>query len=104
MNTVIEIMNMRSSTITTLTTDIIMTPYSSHTPGSVVVISVVVVGVIDVVLVTPLSVIVVDSVVMKDEFEVVLVGEIVEVILSDIAACLILRLKWLFRLLKLLKF
>ena len=94
MNTVIEIMNMRSSTITTLTTDIIMTLYSSHTPGSVVVTSVVVVGVIDVVLVTPLSVLVVDSVVMKDEFEVVLVGEIVEVILSDIAACLILRLKW----------
>ena len=95
MNTVIEIMNMRSSTITTLTTDIIMTPYSSHTPGSVVVISVVEVGVMDVVLVTPLSVLEVDSVVMKDEFEVVLVGEIVEVILSDIAACLILRLKWL---------
>ena len=71
-----------------------MTPYSSHTPGLVVVIYVVVVGVIDVVLVTPLSVLVVDSVEMKDEFEVVLVGEIVEVILSDIAACLTLRLKW----------
>ena len=94
MNTVIEIMNMRRSTITTLTTDIMMTPYSSHTPGLVVVISVVVVGIIDVVLVTPLSVLVVDSVVMKDEFEVVLVGEIVEVILSDIAACLTLKLKW----------
>ena len=72
-----------------------MTPYSSHTPGLVVVISVVVVEVIDVVLVTPLSVLVVGSVEMKDEFEVVLVGEIVEVILSDIAACLTLRLKWL---------
>ena len=71
-----------------------MTPYSSHTPGLVVVISVVVVGIIDVVLVTPLSVLVVDSVEMKDEFEVVLVGEIVEVILSDIAACLTLKLKW----------
>jgi hypothetical protein len=71
-----------------------MTPYSSHTPGSVVVISVFEIGVMDVVLVTPLSVLVGDSVVMKDEFEVVLVGEIVEVILSDIAACLILRLKW----------
>ena len=94
MNTVIEIMNMRRSTITTLTTDIMMTPYSSHTPGLVVVISVVVVGIIDVVLVTPLSVLVVDSVEIKDEFEVVLVGEIVEVILSDIAACLTLRLKW----------
>ena len=91
MNTVIEIMNMRRSTITTLATDIMMTPYSSHTPGLVVVISVVVVGIIDVVLVTPLSVLVVDSVEMKDEFDDVLVGEIVEVVLSDIAACLTLR-------------
>ena len=71
-----------------------MTPYWSHTSGFVVGISVGIVVVMVVVLVTPLSVLVVDSVEMKDEFEVVLVGEIVEVILSDIAACLTLRLKW----------
>ena len=48
-----------------------------------------------VVLVTPLSVIVVRSVEVKDEFLVVIVGEIVEVdvVMLDIAACLVFEIK-----------
>ena len=92
MNSVIEIMNMRRTTIKTLTTDIIMTPCSSH---MFVVVPVVVSVEVVVVLVTPLSVIVVRSVEVKDEFLVVIVGEIVEVdvVMLDIAACLVFEIK-----------
>ena len=97
MNTVIETMNMRRSTIITLTTDIIITPYSSHMFVVVsVVVSVEVVVAIVVVLVTPFSVIVVRSVEVKDEFLVVIDGEIVEVdvVMSDIAACLVFEINY----------
>ena len=90
-------MNMRRSTIITLTTDIIITPYSSHMFVVVsVVVSVEVVVAIVVVLVTPFSVIVVRSVEVKDEFLVVIDGEIVEVdvVMSDIAACLVFEINY----------